>query len=195
MKKEDFIKLGLDEESAQKAADAYAQAVDGFVPKARLDEVIKEKKHYEAEFKRIDGELTEIKKSSGDTDELNSKITELQGQIEKGETKHKSEVKQIKIENAIKEQGAKRTKSVLSEIDVDKISIDDDGNLVGLNEQLTTLKGNEETSFLFVGEKELGFKGANPTDPQSKKTEEIDFKTATYEELAAHLETGGELPE
>ena len=195
MKKERFLELGLDEEQAKAAAKEFSEAVAGFVPKSRVDEVTKDKNHYKSEFERIDGELTEMKKNAKDQDELNAEITKLQTDITKSNSKHQSEIKQIKVENAIKEQGAKRIKTVLSEIDVDKITVDEDGNLVGLNEQIATLKEDEETSFLFEGEKKMEFKGANPKDSNTKPPGEIDFKTATYEELAAHIEAGGEVPE
>ena len=39
MKKEDLVAKGLSEEQAQAVMDAWAEAMKGFVPKERLDEV------------------------------------------------------------------------------------------------------------------------------------------------------------
>ena len=39
MKKEDFLKLGLTEELAVKAAEASTEELKGFIPKNRFDEV------------------------------------------------------------------------------------------------------------------------------------------------------------
>ena len=195
MKKEDLIKLGLSEEHAQAVADKWADEHKEFIPKSRFDEINKDKKHYESEVKRLDTELTEIKKSTDDIDEFKSKVADLQNDLEKQGNKHKAELKQVKVENAIATAGAKRVKSVLSELDLDKISVGEDGELIGLKEQIDGLKSGEETSFLFEAEKPLQLRGANPQGGQSKPPGEIDWKTATYEQITQHLESGGELPE
>ena len=44
MKKEDFLKLGLSDELANKAAEASAEELKGFIPKSRFDEANEAKK-------------------------------------------------------------------------------------------------------------------------------------------------------
>ena len=44
MKKEEFVKLGVDDELAKKLEDASQEELKGYIPKARFDEVNNEKK-------------------------------------------------------------------------------------------------------------------------------------------------------
>ena len=62
MKKEDFLKLGLTEEQATKAAEASAEELKGFIPKSRFDEVNEQKKKLEEDIKTRDKQLEELKK-------------------------------------------------------------------------------------------------------------------------------------
>ena len=50
MKKEEFVKLGIDEELAKKAEAASQEELKGFIPKARFDEVNIEKKNLNLMF-------------------------------------------------------------------------------------------------------------------------------------------------
>jgi len=62
MKKEDLIKLGLDEKMAQKVADTFAEYLKGFIPKSRFDEVNEAKKKLEQDIKTRDEQLEALKK-------------------------------------------------------------------------------------------------------------------------------------
>ena len=57
MKKEELITLGVPEDVAAKVAEAIAESMKGYVPKARFDEVNGEKKAAEAAVKERDGQL------------------------------------------------------------------------------------------------------------------------------------------
>ena len=47
MQKEDFVKLGFDDEVAKKCADASAEELKGYIPKVRFDAVNNDKKKLE----------------------------------------------------------------------------------------------------------------------------------------------------
>jgi polyhydroxyalkanoate synthesis regulator phasin len=80
MKKEDLVKLGLDEETAKKVADASAEELKGFIPKARFDEVNTEKKNLEAAKATLEGQLESLKNSTGDVEAMKKQIETLQAE-------------------------------------------------------------------------------------------------------------------
>ena len=61
MKKEEFVKLGIDEETAKKLEAASAEELKGYIPKARFDEVNDEKKKLQADVKKRDEQLETLK--------------------------------------------------------------------------------------------------------------------------------------
>ncbi len=78
MKKEEIIALGIDAELAQKVADASAEELKGYVPKARFDEVNEAKKKAEEMISERDNQLEKLKKSAGDNEELKNQIAAFQ---------------------------------------------------------------------------------------------------------------------
>jgi hypothetical protein len=56
MKKEDFIKLGLDEANAAAAEKALGEVLKGYVPKSQLDEAVAEKNKLAESLKERDGQ-------------------------------------------------------------------------------------------------------------------------------------------
>ena len=77
MKKEEIIALGIDAEAAQKIADLSAEELKGYIPKSRFDEVNEAKKNAEALVKERDGQLEELKKSAGNSEELQKQIEDI----------------------------------------------------------------------------------------------------------------------
>jgi hypothetical protein len=74
MKKEDLVKLGLDEETAKKVAEASAEELKGVIPKARFDEVNTEKKNLETAKGTLEGQLETLKNSAGDVKAMKKQI-------------------------------------------------------------------------------------------------------------------------
>src|SRR5690554_5985104 len=99
MKKEDFLKLGLTEEQATKAAEASAEELKGFIPKSRFDEVNEAKKKLDEDIKTRDKQLEELKKL--DVEGLKAQIEKLQMENKTAKEKYEAELKQIQINNAI----------------------------------------------------------------------------------------------
>ena len=76
MTKEQLLKLGLDEETAQKVADASSEEFKGYITKERFNEVNEAKKHLEEQVKERDKQLNDLKKSTGDVEGLKKEIFE-----------------------------------------------------------------------------------------------------------------------
>ena len=196
MKKEDFLKLGFSEEDAKKAADASAEELKSYIPKARFDEVNTEKKKLETTVADRDKQLETLKNSTGDVEAMKKQIETLQADNKTKDEQHAAEIKQLKVDAAVsaaltaaKAKNEKAVKALL-ELDPEKIELLDDGTIKGLDDQIKKLVEAEDTKFLFNTEtKKTKIKGANPgetgkEDPDTK----VDVSKMSYEELAAYLE-------
>lgn len=195
MKKEDLVKLGLDDETAKKAAEASAEELKGYIPKARFDEINNDKKKLELDVRERDTQLETLKNSTGDVETMKKTIETLQADNKTKDTAHAAEIKQLKVESGItavlsasKAKNAKAVKALL-DIDLEKIEFGEDGSIKGLEDQVKKLQGAEDSKFLFDTEtKKTQIKGAKPgetgkEDPDTK----VDIAKMSYEELAAYM--------
>lgn len=190
MKKEDLIKLGLDEELADKVAEASAEELKGFVPKKRFDEVNDAKKQLEADVSERDEQLESLRKV--DAEGLEAEIQRLQDENKAKQEKYEAEVKQIKIDNAVHlaltNSKAKNLKAARALLDLENAELDGD-SVKGLDEQLKQLMESEESKFLFDTEvKTPALKGASPGQSANPDNKKVDVTKMNYEELAAYME-------
>jgi len=193
MKKEDLVKLGLDEETAKKVADASAEELKGFIPKARFDEVNTEKKNLEAAKATLEGQLESLKNSTGDVEAMKKQIETLQAENKAKDEAHAAEIKQLKIDTAIDAAltgaKAKNVKAVKALLDLEKAELDDDGTVKGLTDQIKKLQSADDSKFLFETEKKPSFKGAKPGETGKEEPDgAVDLKNMSYDELCAYLE-------
>ena len=100
MKKEDFIKLGADEDLAGKLGEASAEELKGFIPKSRFDEVNNQLKAQKDLVAERDKQLEALDTASGDAEKYKKELEDLKAQIasEKEETKRKAEAARIESE-------------------------------------------------------------------------------------------------
>lgn len=121
-----------------------------YVEKTKFDEVKQVKKQLETDIKDRDTQLETLKKSAGDNDTLKKQIEQLQNDNKKKDEDYQSELKDLKLSNAIKlaiNDSAKDVDLVAGLIDKSKLILSDDGKVTGLDEQITGLK--ESKDFLF----------------------------------------------
>lgn len=166
MKKEDFVKLGISEELAEKAAEASQDELKGFIPKHRFDEVNDAKKKAEDDLKDRDKQLEELKKSAGSNEELKKQIETLQADNLKAKEEHDAKIKAMQIENAVERAlttaGAKNIKAVKALLDLGNAELDGDA-VKGLDAQIKKLTESEDSKFLFnISAGGPGIKGAKP---------------------------------
>lgn len=193
MKKEDFMKLGLDEETAKKCESASAEELKGFIPKVRFDEVNSEKKKLEADVKERDGQLETLKTSTSDVDGLKEQIATLQKDNKVKEDAHAAEIRKMKVDAAVetaltgaKAINGKAVRPFLA--DLDKAELLEDGTVKGLGEQIAALAKGEGTKFLFGEGTKPKMRGANGghsgNEPEDKK---VDTSKMTYSQTLAYL--------
>lgn len=168
MKKEDLMKIeGMTEELAVKVAEQSAEELKAYIPKTQYDEVNEAKKKAESQVKDRDKQLEDLKKSSGDNEELKKQIESLQEENKNTKQQHEAEIKKLRIDNAVqsalKDAGAKNAMAVMALLkDMDKAELAEDGTIKGLAEQIENLQKTE--SYLFAEKSQLGYKpaGASP---------------------------------
>lgn len=192
MRKEDFVKLGIDEETAKKCEAASQEELKGFIPKARFDEVNNEKKKLELDVRDRDGQLETLKNSTGDVEAMKKQIADLQADNKAKDEAHAAEIKQMKIDTAIDSAltGAKAknntaVKALLK--DLDKAELADDGTIKGLAEQIEALQKSD--SYLFdAKESKKKVKGAEPGESGNEEGDQgVDLSKMSYSELAAYM--------
>lgn len=191
MKKEELVKLGLDEETAEKVANALAEELKGFVPKSRFDEVNNAKKTAEDTVKERDQQIESLK-SAGNVDDLKQQITTLQNENKAKDEAHAAELLKVRIDSdveaALTEAKAKNHKAVKALLDLEKAELGDDGKVKGLREQIAALTKAEDSKFMFNAVTAPKMKGAKTGEDGIEDGDKgVDTSKMTYDELCAYL--------
>lgn len=191
MKKEEFVKLGIDEELAKKCEAASQEELKGFIPKSRFDEVNNEKKKLELDVRDRDAQLETLKNSTGDVEAMKQQIETLQNENKQKDEAHAAEIKQLRIDTAIETAltGAKAKNNLAVKAllkDLDKAELQEDGTIKGLAEQIAVLQKSDE--YLFEAKTSTKMKGAKPGEAGNEDGDHgVDTSKMTYSELAAYM--------
>ncbi|ARQ04697.1 Phage minor structural protein GP20 [Macrococcoides caseolyticum] len=151
MERKDLTELGIEAEAVDKIMEMYGKDVN---PIKQENESLKaEVKSFKEQVADRDNQLDEIKTKVGDAEALNATIDSLKQANKDKDEAHQNLVNQVKLDYEIKlalnEAGAKNERAVKALIDLDTVKINEDGQLIGLNEQLTNLKSTDD--YLFNG--------------------------------------------
>ncbi|MFU0784504.1 MAG: Scaffolding protein [Thermoanaerobacterium thermosaccharolyticum] len=149
MTKEQLIEMGLTEEQANKVLSAHTEALKGFIPKARFDEVNNTKKELEGQITDRDKQLKELQKKVKGNEELEKTIKDLQETNKATKEQYEAKIKDMTINAAIQAKltDARYPDLLISKFDKSKLSIAEDGTVLGIDEQLKTLKESYKDLF------------------------------------------------
>lgn len=150
----------------EKMGDKKIDLLDGYIPKARFDEVNTSKSQLKTQVGELADQLALLKDSAKGNEDLLKKISDLQGSNEKWEKTHKDAL----IDSAIKLEAIKNDAidpdDILPFVNKSSLIIDEAGKIKGLNDEFTTLKKNK--AYLFKAQQGSN---TNPgTNPAGKKT-------------------------
>lgn len=190
MKKDFLAQLGLNEEQAQAVLVQYGKDVTSI--KASNEQLQTQVDELTTQVGDRDKQLKKLEKAAGDNVELQKEIADLREKNEKQanewQTKISEQSKNFSISNALRDAGAKNVKAVTALLDMEKVSVDDNGNLIGLSDQVKALQ--ETDAYLFAQKQEEQqakpkvelFAGGNPNSatPKDPSNMSLDEQTALY---------------
>ncbi len=193
MTKEKLMEWGLTEEQANKVMEGLNGS---FVTKTRFNEVNTELQTAKKTIGERDQQLEALKKSTGDTEALQTQITQLQADNAQQKEAHEAEIKALKIGNAVdmaltnaKAKNNTTVKALLAAF-LEKAELAEDGTVKGLDEEIGKLVKGEDTAFLFDTSGKAKFKGAKAaekSDPHNQPTGD-DLSKMSYDELCKYME-------
>ena len=192
MKKEEFVKLGIDEETAKKCEIASQEELKGYIPKTRFDEVNNEKKTLETTLAERNSQFETLKNSTGDVESLKQQIATLQADNQKKDEAHATEIKKLKVDSAVDaaivSAKGKNAKAIKALLNLENAELVDDGTIKGLAEQIEALQKSDEYLFEAKESKKTNVKGAKPGEAGNEDDDKkVDTSKMTYTELAAYL--------
>lgn len=178
----------------EKTGDKHKVAIvsDGtWMPKEKFNEANTARKQAEDTLKERDQQLEQLRKSAGDNETLQADIKKLQDENKTVQEKYEADMKELKMDTAIKLAIGSQVhdaKYAIDHLDKSKIELNEDGSIkAGLEEQVKNL--SESKAFLFV-QKEDGkpaFKGAKPAE--GTPPGQGEDKTPSYGKQAAQAKT------
>ena len=192
MKKEELMKLdGMTDALAAAVLNLAKGDTEGMIPKARLDEVIKERDNARKEHADVLKELGALQKETGDVTDLRDKIKSLEDAAKNAQKEHDAEIHALKVDNAVNAallgEKALNVKAVKALLNLDKAELDEDGTVKGLADQIKTLKAADDSKFLF-GSSSPALKGAKAGESgDDDGNHQVDTSKMTYSELAAYM--------
>ena len=145
------------------------------VPKEQYNTLAETKKKLDEGIAERDKQLEELKKI--DAEGLKAEIERLQEENKSAAEKYEAEIKDIQLANAIKlaVAGKVHDEDIVSQlIKKDELVLSEDGKVIGLDEQINSLK--ETKGFLFIEEKQdkqeeqPGFQKVGNEQPNNHQT-------------------------
>jgi len=120
------------------------------VPKQEFNEALEAEKKLENDIKTRDKQLEELKKETGNAEELQAQIRKLHEENKEAQKKYEACMKELKFTNAIKAALAGKAQDediVAGLVDREKLVVLEDGTVAGLDAQIKALQ--ESKAFLF----------------------------------------------
>lgn len=160
MEKEKLIALGTElgititDDLAEKILKYERETLDGnYVTKTRFDEVNEKNKTLTTQLSERDASITQLKKDMEDKPSK-EKVEQLEQQLANKDKEHAlqlaGEIKKVKIISEIAGK-VHDNDLVVNLLNLDKITVEDNGTIIGLNEQIDSLK--QSKGFLFRDDK------------------------------------------
>ena len=186
MKREFLKKQGLSDEQVKAVMTEYGKDMDKAME--QVNTLTTEKDNLTSQIADRDTQLTKLKEGIQDNADLKDQITKLQ-QVNKQakkdfEAKMASQKKAFLVDKAINGAGARNSKAVSALLDLDKVSLSDNG-LEGLDDQLTALKESDSYLFNVKNEPQPTKSPVNVVSgqPKGEGTPTINLATASYQEI------------
>lgn len=150
----------FDEKVKGASGITLANVADGsYIPKAKFDEVNGKLKTANASVSTLTAQLDAEKQKSGDADALNQKIAQLTSDVAARDAEIARIGMSYRIKDALRGLNVRNADVVMPLLKLDKIT-EQDGKLVGLDEQVEEIKKTDGYLFSDAHPQRLGFGGA-----------------------------------
>ena len=184
MKRTELEALGMTKEQIDAVMKINGDDIENAkaVSAAEITNLKAENDTLSKQVKDRDKQIDTLKASAGDNEELKKQIETLQADNKAKDEAHAKELTQLKIdaavEKALTDGGAKNIKAAKALLDLTDAKLGDDGTVKGLAEQITKLKADEGSKFMFNATEQTttqqqtftGFQpGTSTTVPDSKQ--------------------------
>lgn len=145
-----FLKeLGIEDEQIDKIMQEHGATVNPL--KQDKDSLQTEVDSYKEQITERDTQLETLKGKVGSEDDLKATIDSLKQANQEKDAEHQKRINQQKLDYELKialnGSGARNERAVKALLDLDTVKINDEGQLIGLNEQLETLKTSDDYLF------------------------------------------------
>ncbi len=139
-------------ETVLKDKDVVLELADEFIPKERFNQVNEQLKDYKTKFESTNSELEKFKPLAAGNEALTKQIAELQASNEKVKTEYEQKMvareKDFAITNYLRDQKVSNITVAMKLLDTTNVQLKD-GKLVGLDEQIATMKKDPSLTSLF----------------------------------------------
>lgn len=184
MKKEDVVALGVEAEAAEKVLVAFQEELKGYVKKAEYDLKAQE-------LEAANSSIKEMKQKMKDFDGVD--VAALQGAVKEWEKKYNDDIAGLKQEYALKERDravdlaivqakGRNPKAIKALLDLDKVTLNEDGTLAGLD-----LEGIKKSDSYLFESIERVTEGTGFTKGNGNRS--IDTSNMTYSQMLQNIET------
>lgn len=149
MKRKTLQEMGLDAEQIDKIMDLNGADIEK--AKGKANELAAENQELKAQITKRDNDLSDLKKSVKDNEQLSADFKNLQEKYKADRAELEQQVASVKLTSALdlglssaKVRNARALKGLL---DMDAIKLDDAGKLTGLDEQIKAIRKSDPYLF------------------------------------------------
>lgn len=142
MKRNQLKDLGLDEDQIKAVMDLNGEDINN--AKSGNDAIIEENNALKAQIAERDKDLKNLRKNAKDNEELSNSYKELEIKYKNDTADLTNKLNQTRltsaVDRALSASKVRDTKAIKGFLDMDKVKIDDQGNLSGLDEQIKEIR-------------------------------------------------------
>lgn len=149
MKRKFLEDLGLTKEQIDSVMDENGKDIEAEKEKATTTST--ELEEVKKQLKEANSTITELKKNNADNEALQAKVKEYEDTIKTQKADYEAKVRNLTLDSAIEKAlsnaGAKHIDLLSTKIDREKLKIETDGKVTGLDEQISAYKESYKDLF------------------------------------------------
>lgn len=140
----------IPEDIQKKYKDVDLADSSNYIEKSKFDSINNQINDLQTQIKERDNQLKDLSSKAGNNEGLRKQIEELQNKNKIAKEEYEGKISKMKfdytLEKALNKAGAKNSKAVMALLNAEKIKLDGE-SLIGLDEQLTSLKTSDPYLF------------------------------------------------